>query len=48
MATTLQQVKNQFRILAKKHHPDRGGSREKFVKITAAYETIIGNRWYTP
>ena len=47
MTTTLQQLKNQFRTLAKKHHPDRGGSREKFVKITAAYETIIGNRWYT-
>ena len=48
MTTSIQKIKNQFRILAKKHHPDRGGSREKFVKITAAYETIIGNKWYTP
>ena len=46
--TSIQKIKNKFRILAKKYHPDRGGSREKFVKITAAYETIIGNRWYTP
>jgi len=45
--TSIQKIKNKFRILAKKHHPDRGGSREKFVKITAAYETIIENRWYT-
>ena len=45
--TSIQKIKNKFRILAKKHHPDRGGSREKFVKIAAAYEAIIENGWYT-
>ncbi len=33
---TLEQVEHRFRILAKKHHPDKGGDRAKFEEITAA------------
>ena len=30
-----------YRRLAKKTHPDRGGESNRFVKITAAYETLL-------
>ena len=35
---TLQDVKIQFRILAKKHHPDLGGNAEQFKIINNEYE----------
>jgi DnaJ-domain-containing protein 1 len=31
-------IESNYRSLAKEHHPDRGGSSEKFVKITKAVE----------
>ena len=34
------EVKKAFRTLAKKHHPDVGGSEEKFKKISQAYATL--------
>jgi len=30
-----------YRRLALKHHPDKGGSNEKFVELTAAYEGLL-------
>lgn len=35
-------VKEAYRRLAKTHHPDLGGSTEKFVRIQRAYESIMG------
>ena len=35
--STEEQVKEAYRILAKKHHPDRNGSSELFVRINEAY-----------
>lgn len=35
---TPDQVKDAFRILAKKHHPDAGGDAELFHRINAAWE----------
>ena len=35
---TLQQVESRFRRLAKLHHPDKGGNREKFEAIQKARE----------
>lgn len=34
------EVKKAFKKLAMKHHPDRGGSEEKFKEINEAYERI--------
>lgn len=33
-----EQVKEAYRILAKKHHPDRGGDRELWDRLQEAYE----------
>lgn len=33
-------LKSAYRRMAKKHHPDLGGSRETFLKIQDAYETL--------
>jgi len=30
-----------YRKLARKHHPDRGGSHDKFVEINNAYQTLL-------
>ena len=48
MTVTLDQVKERFRELALRWHPDKNDSaikteaEKKFVKINQAYETIIG------
>ena len=33
-------IKQSFRKLAMKHHPDRGGDQNKFKEINSAYETL--------
>lgn len=35
-----EQVKEAYRLLAKKHHPDRGGDAELFNRIQSAYEAF--------
>jgi hypothetical protein len=37
---TFDDIKQQYRILAMKHHPDKGGSVDKFQKIKFAYEVL--------
>ena len=34
------EIKGNYRDLAKQHHPDKGGDPEKFKKIQAAYEVL--------
>ena len=34
-------IKNAFRQKARETHPDRGGSKEEFVKVREAYECLI-------
>jgi len=34
------EIKNAYRQLAKKHHPDKGGDSEHFANINAAYDSI--------
>jgi len=41
---TIDQARSRFRELALKHHPDRGGSSEEFVRTHWAYKTIIGDQ----
>lgn len=37
---SFEDIKQQFRILARVHHPDMGGDEEKFKKIKFAYEVL--------
>jgi hypothetical protein len=37
---TAEDVKRAYRQLAKRHHPDHGGDRERFEAIHAAYEVL--------
>lgn len=37
---TQEEIKKNYRKLAMEHHPDKGGSEEKFKKISEAYETL--------
>lgn len=38
-----QEIKNKFRTLAKKHHPDMGGDAEKFIELMDVYGRLTGN-----
>ena len=38
---TRQQIKQRYRLLAKKHHPDRGGDQREMRRIIAAYELLM-------
>lgn len=35
------QIKNQYRMLAQRHHPDKGGDVDRFQRIKLAYEVLI-------
>ena len=35
------EIKDSYRRLAQKHHPDKGGKEEVFLEIKVAYETLI-------
>lgn len=37
---TIEQVKQNYKTLAKKHHPDKGGDKETFQKIQEAYDVL--------
>lgn len=41
--STKTEIKAFYRKLVLKHHPDKGGSPEKFREITEAYEYLINN-----
>ena len=34
------EIKSSYRSLVKKHHPDAGGDKERFIKIQTAWETL--------
>jgi hypothetical protein len=42
--TTDSQIKNAYRNLARKLHPDRGGDKEKFQHLQSAYQEILKKR----
>lgn len=37
---TKKEMKKKYRSAAKKHHPDRGGSKDEYIKAQKAYENI--------
>lgn len=45
---TTEEVKQAYRKLAMKHHPDRGGDEAEFKKIKEAYEAITSGRANSP
>lgn len=38
---TQEEIKTAYRRMAMKHHPDRGGSPEKFQRIQEAYKQLL-------
>ena len=34
-------IKNAYRRLSKKHHPDKGGNSDEFAEISKAYKTLV-------
>ncbi|EFH80694.1 hypothetical protein KSD_52560 [Ktedonobacter sp. SOSP1-85] len=38
---TPQQIKQRYRLLAKRYHPDRGGDPQQMQRIIAAYHTLM-------
>jgi DnaJ family protein A protein 2 len=38
--STEEEIKQAFRNLAKTHHPDKGGNKEKFQELQEAYDTL--------
>jgi DnaJ family protein A protein 2 len=44
---TPEQVKQNYHRLSLKHHPDKGGDTNDFIKITQAYEFRLGKKHYT-
>ncbi len=38
---TREDIRNQYRFLAKKHHPDIGGDTEKMEQLNAAYTLLM-------
>lgn len=40
---TIEELKERYRKLAKKYHPDMGGSNEEFIEMNNQYEEIYKN-----
>lgn len=40
-----ERVRSAYRALARRTHPDAGGSAEEFRKVHAAYKTLKDNGW---
>ncbi|EIE26510.1 DnaJ protein, partial [Coccomyxa subellipsoidea C-169] len=43
-SATSDDIKKAYRECARIHHPDKGGSAERFAKVQAAFETLSDPR----
>lgn len=43
--STKSEIKQAYRLLVKKAHPDRGGDAKKFIKLRKAYEHLISQSY---
>lgn len=43
MGATLEDIKGQFRKLALKYHPDKGGDSERFIELVDIYKKLTEN-----
>lgn len=41
---SMDDIRTQYRRLARQHHPDRGGDSEQFIILRQAYETLCARR----
>ena len=41
---TIKEIKDQYKLLAKKYHPDKGGDHEHFIKVDQAYKNLINKK----
>ena len=39
--SNIQEIREQYKLLIKKHHPDKGGNHDNFIKLTKAYNNLI-------
>jgi DnaJ-class molecular chaperone len=39
--SNIKEIKEQYKLLIKKHHPDKGGDHNNFIKITNAYHNLV-------
>jgi DnaJ-class molecular chaperone len=39
-ACSFEEIRKQYRILAQRHHPDKGGDEDRFKRIKLAYEVL--------
>lgn len=42
--SSIETIKNRFRELAKKYHPDMGGDSSKFIELMDTYKKLIGDK----
>ena len=39
---TVEEVQRAYKQLALKHHPDRGGDKDEFQRVSAAHDALVG------
>jgi len=38
---SLDEIRKRYRLLAKRYHPDTGGSQEQFIQVQTAYDSVV-------
>lgn len=41
LSTTKAELKKQYKLAAQKHHPDKGGNHDDFIKLQKEYEEAL-------
>jgi len=48
LGASKKQIRSAYLKLSLKHHPDKGGSKEKFHEIQEAYENLVSKETFSP